>query len=244
MLIEYTVSAEDVKGPFVEKIPAKMEQMKDLERLGYRSPLEALAEKFHMSEALLKALNSGKAFDKVGETIVVANVRTAAPNKAAKVEIDKPRRILRAFSQDGQLIAVYPVTLGSTEKPAPSGILKVTSVAHNPTYRYNPEYNFKGVESRKPFTIQPGPNNPVGSVWINLSAKGYGIHGTPEPSKVSKTESHGCIQLTNWDAVDLAAMVQKGMSVAFLEGGADAMASASEEKSPSSRSRSWEKRSR
>ena len=220
VLIEYTVSAEDVKGPFVEKIPAKMEQMKDLERLGYRSPLEALSEKFHMSEALLKALNSGKAFDKVGETIVVANVRAAAPNKAAKVEIDKPRRILRAFSQDGQLIAVYPVTLGSTEKPAPSGILKVTSVAHNPTYRYNPEYNFKGVESRKPFTIQPGPNNPVGSVWINLSAKGYGIHGTPEPSKVSKTVSHGCIRLTNWDAVDLAAMVQKGMSVAFLEGGA------------------------
>jgi lipoprotein-anchoring transpeptidase ErfK/SrfK len=244
VLIEYTVSAEDVKGPFVEKIPAKMEQMKDLERLGYRSPLEALAEKFHMSEALLKALNSGKAFDKVGETIVVANVRTAAPNKAAKVEIDKPRRILRAFSQDGQLIAVYPITLGSTEKPAPSGILKVTSVAHNPTYRYNPQYNFKGVESRKPFTIQPGPNNPVGSVWINLSAKGYGIHGTPEPSKVSKTVSHGCIRLTNWDAVDLAAMVQKGMSVAFLEGGADAMASVSEQKSPSSRSRSWEKRSR
>ncbi len=144
------------------------------------------------------------------------------------------------------MIAVYPVTLGSTEKPAPSGTPKVTSVAHNPTYRYNPEYKFKGVRSRKPFTIKPGPNNPVGSVWINLSAIGYGIHGTPEPSKVSKTESHGCIRLTNWDAVDLAAMVQKGMSVAFLEGETDAIASASEEKSSrsGSRGRSSERRSR
>jgi lipoprotein-anchoring transpeptidase ErfK/SrfK len=133
VLIGYTVSAQDVKGPFVEKIPAKMEQMKDMKKLGYRTPLEALGEKFHMSEALLKALNSGKAFDKVGETIVVANVRAPASKKAAKVEIDKPRRILKAFGKDGELVAVYPITLGSTEKPAPSGILKVTSVARNPT---------------------------------------------------------------------------------------------------------------
>jgi lipoprotein-anchoring transpeptidase ErfK/SrfK len=244
VLIEYTVSAADLKGPFVEKIPAKMEQMKDLKKLGYRTPLEALGEKFHMSEALLKTLNPGKAFDKVGETIVVANVRSAAPNKVAKVEIDKPRKILRAFGNDGELVAVYPVTLGSAEKPAPSGVLKVTSVAHNPTYRYDPEYNFKGVKSKEPFTIAPGPNNPVGSVWISLSAKGYGIHGTPEPSKISKTASHGCIRLTNWDAVELAGMVQKGMSVAFLEGEADAMASASEDRSPSSTSRRSKKGSR
>jgi lipoprotein-anchoring transpeptidase ErfK/SrfK len=241
VLIEYTVSAEDVKGPFVKKIPAKMEQMQDLQKLGYRSPLEALGEKFHMSEALLKALNSGKAFDKAGETIVVANVRAAAPSKAATVEIDKPRKILRALDKDGKLIAVYPITLGSMEKPAPSGNLKITSVAHNPTYRYNPEYKFKGVKSKEPFTIAPGPNNPVGSVWISLSAKGYGIHGTPEPSKVSKTQSHGCIRLTNWDALDLAAMVHKGMSVAFLEGGADAMASAPDEKFRKSWSRRPEK---
>ena len=247
VLIEYIVTDKDVKGRFLEKIPAKMELMKDLEHLGYRSPLEALSEKFHMSEALLKALNPGKAFDKVGASIVVANTRAAAPHKAEKIEVDKSRKILRAFGKDGQLLAVYPATLGSAEKPAPSGTLKVTSVAHNPTYRYNPEYKFKGVKSKKPFTIEPGPNNPVGSVWINLSAKGYGIHGTPEPSKVSKTESHGCIRLTNWDVLDLAAMVQKGMSVAFLEAEAtDAMASASEEKSPrsGSRSRSSERRSR
>jgi lipoprotein-anchoring transpeptidase ErfK/SrfK len=237
VLVEYTVTDRDLKGPFVRKIPAKMEHMQNLENLGYRSPLEALSEKFHMSEALLKALNPGEAFDKAGATIVVANARIDASNKAAKVEIDKARKVLRALDNAGQLIAVYPVTIGSAEKPAPSGTLKITSIARNPTYRYDPEYKFKGVKSDEPFTIKPGPNNPVGSVWINLSAKGYGIHGTPEPSKVSKTVSHGCIRLTNWDALDLAAMVEKGISVAFLEAGTDAMASVPDAKSRSPGSR-------
>jgi lipoprotein-anchoring transpeptidase ErfK/SrfK len=84
------------------------------------------------------------------------------------------------------------------------------------TYGLNPDYHFKGVKSRKPFTIKPGPNNPVGSVWINLSLKGYGIHGTPEPGKIGKTESHGCIRLTNWDANTLASMVENGAVVSFL----------------------------
>jgi lipoprotein-anchoring transpeptidase ErfK/SrfK len=226
VLIEYTVADEDVKGPFVEKLPSKMEDMEDLEHLGYKSPLEALAEKFHMSESLMTALNPGKAFDKSGAPIVVANVRSNVTDaKAAKVEIDKSRKMLTVFGEDGQVIAVYPASIGSAEKPAPSGRLKVTSVAYNPTYKYNPNYKFKGVKSTTSFTIKPGPNNPVGSVWINLSAKGYGIHGTPEPSKVSKTESHGCIRLTNWDAKELAAMVTKGTPVVFLESSADAMAS-------------------
>jgi len=220
VLIEYNIAEDDVKGPFVEKIPAKMEDMKDLDRLAYRTPVEGLAEKFHMSEGLLKALNPGKAFDKAGETIVVANVRGGVPEaKVGGIEIDKASRMLKAFGKDGQLIAVYPASIGSTEKPAPSGTFKVTSIARNPFYKYNPEYKFKGVKAERPFTIKPGPNNPVGSVWINLSAKSYGIHGTPEPSKVSKTESHGCIRLTNWDAEDLASMLEKGSKVAFLDQG-------------------------
>jgi len=223
VLVEYKITDDDVKGPFVEKIPAKMEEMQDLDRLGYRTALEGLAEKFHMSEMLLKELNPGKAFDKAGETIAVANVRTNAPDaKVGRVEIDKSSRMLKAFGKDGQPIAVYPASIGSTEKPAPSGTLKVTSITRNPVYKYNPEYKFKDVKAKKPFTIKPGPNNPVGSVWINLSAKdykGYGIHGTPEPSKISKTESHGCIRLTNWDAEDLAAMLEKGTAVTFLDKG-------------------------
>jgi lipoprotein-anchoring transpeptidase ErfK/SrfK len=166
-------------------------------------------------------------------------VRTDAPTaKAARIEVDKSRKVLTVLGKDGQLLAVYPATIGSTEKPAPSGTLKVTAITQNPTYRYNPEYRFKEIKSKEPFTIKPGPNNPVGSIWINLSAKGYGIHGTPEPSKVSKTESHGCIRLTNWDAKDLAAMVQKGIPVAFLEAGTNAVASAREDKSASARKKS------
>lgn len=234
VLTEYTVSDADVKGPFAKKIPTRMEDMQDLEHLGYRTPLEGLAEKFHMSEALVKALNPGKTFQK-GETIVVARVRTEAPGiKATRIEVDKVRKILTVHGKDGPL-AIYPATIGSKEKPAPSGTLKVTSVARNPTYRYNPEYAFKSVKSDEPFEIRPGPNNPVGAVWIGLSAKGYGIHGTPDPGKVSKSESHGCIRLTNWDVKEVATMVEKGLPVAFLDEGADAMAAAEPEEKPSSR---------
>jgi len=94
--------------------------------------------------------------------------------------------------------------------------LKVTAVKKNPTYRYNPAYAFKGVRTTKPFTIEPGPNNPVGVVWIGLTGEGYGIHGTPEPGKVGKTQSHGCVRLTNWDVLQLASNVSKGTSVDFI----------------------------
>ena len=110
---------------------------------------------------------------------------------------------------------MFPGTVGSAEKPAPSGRLKITGIRKNPTYRYKPKYAFKGVRATEPFTINPGPNNPVGVVWIGLSAEGYGIHGTPDPSKISKTELHGCIRLTNWDALRLAAGVAKGIPVDF-----------------------------
>ncbi|MGF6307503.1 lipoprotein-anchoring transpeptidase ErfK/SrfK [Bradyrhizobium sp. i1.8.4] len=217
-IVTYTIVEADVKGPFLNKVPAKMEDMKSLPALNYTSPREALAEKFHMSEALLQALNPGQKFDKAGDTIAVANVLDAGkPAPIARVEVDKTRQTLSTFDAAGKLIAFYPATVGSTEKPTPSGTLKVTAINKNPTYRYNPQYRFKGVKSKKPFTIKPGPNNPVGSIWINLSAEGYGIHGTPDPGKVSKAESHGCVRLTNWDAVRVAAGVAKGTPVMFGE---------------------------
>ena len=192
--------------------------MKDLKALSYTSPREALAEKFHMSEGLLEALNSGKKFDRAGEIILVANVL----NKQVKltigrIEVDKSRQTVTAFDRSGTLLAFFPATVGSEEKPTPNGSFKVVSTDANPNYRYNPDYKFKGVKSKQAFTIQPGPNNPAGSYWIGLSAEGYGIHGTPNPSKVSKTESHGCVRLTNWDVDLLGSNVKKGTPVVFVD---------------------------
>jgi lipoprotein-anchoring transpeptidase ErfK/SrfK len=217
----YTITDKDVAGPFLHKLPSKMEDMKDIPHLGYTSPREGLAEKFHMSEQLLAALNPGRHFDRAGETIAVVDTGdsgSAAPAKADRVEIDKARQTVKLFDKSNALIGFYPASVGSEEKPSPSGTLKVTEIDQNPTYRYNPAYHFKGVHSQKPFKIRPGPNNPVGIVWINLSADGYGIHGTPSPQNISKGQSHGCVRLTNWDAERVAASVAKGTPVAFVEG--------------------------
>jgi lipoprotein-anchoring transpeptidase ErfK/SrfK len=195
-----------------------MEDMKGIPKLSYTSPRERLAEKFHMSEELLVALNPGRRFTRAGETIAVVDTGADQdPQKAARAEVDKNRQIVKLFDEAGALIGFYPATVGSQEKPSPSGTLKVTEIERNPIYHYNPAYHFKGVYSRRPFTIKPGPNNPVGTVWINLSGEGYGIHGTPYPGKVSKAESHGCVRLTNWDAERVAGKLSKGTPVIFVD---------------------------
>jgi lipoprotein-anchoring transpeptidase ErfK/SrfK len=218
VLVEYSLADRDAKGPFLEKLPAKMEDMKDLKALGYTSAREALAEKFHMSEALLSALNPDKHLDQPGQKIIVTGlgVDDAKPGSVAKIEVDKQRQTVKAFGKSGELLGFFPATVGSDEKPTPEGILKVTSVDQNPNYRYNPDYKFKGVKSKTAFVIKPGPNNPAGTVWIGLSVGGYGIHGTPTPSRISKSESHGCVRLTNWDVERLARSVKKGTPVAFV----------------------------
>src|SRR5262249_19765697 len=151
--------------------------------------------------------------------IVVVDIGAAQNDlpKADRVEVDKKQQTVKLFDRSNSLIGFYPATVGSEEKPSPSGTLKVTEIDPNPTYRYNPDYHFKGVHTRRPFTIRPGPNNPVGTMWINLSADGYGIHGTPSPGKVSKAASHGCVRLTNWDAERVAREVSKGTPVTFID---------------------------
>nr|WP_249147297.1 L,D-transpeptidase family protein [Bradyrhizobium jicamae] len=219
VMANYTITEKDVAGPFLSKLPSRMEDMKDIPKLGYTTPREGLAEKFHMSEQLLADLNPNQRFDRAGDRIVVVETggRTNPPVKADRIEVDKSRQTVKLFNRSNALIGFYPATVGSQEKPSPNGTLKVTEVSHNPTYRYNPDYHFKGVRADKPFTIKPGPNNPVGTIWINLSAEGYGIHGTPAPGKVSKAESHGCVRLTNWDAERVADSVTKGTPVAFVD---------------------------
>jgi lipoprotein-anchoring transpeptidase ErfK/SrfK len=217
LFTHYTITEDDVRGPFLQKLPRKMEAMKDLPGLYYTRPREELAERFHVSEDLLAALNPRVKFDTAGESLVVPAVTdNSLKAQVAQITVDKSAQALKAFNAQKQLLAFYPATVGSEEKPAPSGRLKVTIIKRDPAYHYNPKYHFKGVKTRKPFTIKPGPNNPVGLVWIGLSGEGYGIHGTPDPDKVSKTESHGCVRLTNWDALQLAAAASKGIPVDFV----------------------------
>ena len=217
VVVDYGLTKDDVDTPLLDKLPAKMEKQADLKRLSYTSIREAIAEKFHMSEALLRALNPKATFDEPGETLAVLNVAKGPLPKVNKVEVLKAGKQLRALDEAGKLVAVFPATIGGGDKPTPSGDLKVAKVARNPTYVYNPDYAFKGVKSKTTFKINPGPNNPVGTVWIDLGGDGYGIHGTPDPDRIGKTVSHGCVRLTNWDAEALASAVRKGTMVAFVD---------------------------
>jgi lipoprotein-anchoring transpeptidase ErfK/SrfK len=217
-LIPYKIGEDDVKGPFVADMPKDLAQMAALDHLGYASPLEALAEKFHASAALLQALNPGQKFDAAGATITVPNVRKPrTTGKVVKIEVDKPAKGLRAFGPGGELVAYYPASVGSKEKPAPSGTYRVRRTMFNPTYTYDPKFAFKGVTVKDKVEIAEGPRNPVGSVWIDITKPTYGIHGTAHPETIGKTGSHGCVRLTNWDATELGHMVSKATVVVFLD---------------------------
>lgn len=210
----YTITAADVAGPF-RPVPTTLEAQAELETLAYASAFEAFAERFHVSEALLSALNPGANFERVGQVIVVPVVSTAPlPAQVTRIVVDKGDSAVRAYGQDGALLAFYPATIGSTERPAPSGQLTVVGVAREPDYTYDPERVSYDRGDRK-LVVAAGPNNPVGSVWIELSRDTYGIHGTPEPEEIAKTASSGCVRLTNWSAEQLAAAVRPGVEVVF-----------------------------
>jgi lipoprotein-anchoring transpeptidase ErfK/SrfK len=216
-LVRYTIRPEDVAGPF-ENVPEDMMEKAALPALSYSSPLELLSERFHVSPKLLTKLNPRKSFYKAGEEILVPNVHTANPaEKAANVVVDQTSSTVSAFDAEGKRIAQYPATMGSEHDPLPIGDWKVTGVSRNPPFHYNPDLFWDAGTNDEKATIKPGPNNPVGVVWIDLSKPHYGIHGTPEPSTIGKTQSHGCIRLTNWDAAELAAMVAPGIPTVLQE---------------------------
>jgi lipoprotein-anchoring transpeptidase ErfK/SrfK len=219
-MTDYEITADDVKGPFLAKLPTDEKEMAKLPAMGFTSPAEGLAEKFHMDEALLKALNPGADFSKAGTRIVVAAVSPdKLPAKVDRIEVDKAARQVRAYAEGGKLLAVYPATVGSTERPAPSGEWAVRTVAPAPTYTFDPSRLTFGKSSNGKLTIKAGPNNPVGATWIDLTKDTYGIHGTPDPRLVGKVASHGCVRLTNWDVHQLGAAVKAGAKVVFI--GAD-----------------------
>lgn len=216
-LVAYTLTEEDVRGPFVD-VPRDLEAMSRLERIGYESAEEAIAEKFHMDDDLLRTLNPNVDFTQAGTEIVVANGGGELSTQVASVEVDVSSGSVRAFDASNQLVAFYPASIGSGDAPAPIGEHTVRGVAFDPTYRYDPaRLPTFGQRDHGAVDIAAGPNNPVGAVWIALSADTYGIHGAPNPSQVSKTQSHGCIRLTNWDAVELGRAVRPGVTVAIRQ---------------------------
>lgn len=214
--VEYTITEADLKGPYAESIPSDYALQAKMKGLYYTRVTEMLGEKFHMDENFLKKINPTATFKKADEKIIVANVRNDLPEDIHLIVAHKGARQLYLFNSRNQMIASFPATIGSTDTPSPTGTYKVVGVAKNPWYSYSPS-NFVQGNNLKPLSLPPGPNAPVGNIWIGLSKKSFGIHGTPSPSLISKTASHGCIRLTNWDANDLGNKVRSGVTVKFLE---------------------------
>jgi lipoprotein-anchoring transpeptidase ErfK/SrfK len=219
VLTSYVLTATDLAGPFVPDMPSDYSDMSKLQSLAYRDPIEALAERFHMDELFLRRLNPGASFTQAGETIIVADVGKRAQAKVAKLVADKTKRQLRGYDVAGRLVVAYPATIGNSDSPSPTGRHAVSKVAENAEYWYRPDVNFKQGDNHEALRLAPGPNNPIGAVWIGLDKPTYGIHGTPEPSKIDKTSSHGCVRLTNWDVKELVKLVSPGINVDFIESG-------------------------
>ncbi|HET7698544.1 MAG TPA: L,D-transpeptidase [Vicinamibacterales bacterium] len=230
----YRITDEDAAGPFTPDIPEDMVAKSKLPALGYASLLEALGERFHASPALLRRMNPGAKFA-AGEEIQVPNVAAAVPpvgpprgrqsdaapgadNPAATVvTVKKSTSDLTVVDGTGKILMYAPVTTGSEHDPLPIGEWKVTGVQRDPKFHYNPDLFWDADPGHSKATIPPGPNNPVGVVWVDISKPHYGMHGTPEPATVGKTASHGCVRLTNWDAAKLASLVRPGTRVVFSE---------------------------
>ena len=217
ILTPYIILDTDVAGPF-NPVPIKIADKSKMSALGYASITEALGEKFHIAPKLLIALNPDKDFTRIGEEIEVPNIAiTSELSKAEKVIISKSKSIVTIIDGSGNTIAQFPASIGSRHDPLPLGSWKIRGIVHNPVYRYNPKLFWDADPSNHKAIIAAGPNNPVGVVWIDLSKEHYGIHGTPDPSRIGKSQSHGCIRLTNWDAEALAQSVSNGIEVLMQE---------------------------
>jgi len=228
-LVPYKITDQDAAGPFTPEIPQDLMQQAQLPALGYRNVLEAIAERFHASPALLKRLNAGKAFA-AGDEILVPNVLDSPqpvgpPRGPQRPDVENPASVTVTVSRSNSALTVTdaeghplfyaPVTTGSEHDPLPLGEWKVKGVQRDPTFQYNPDLFWDAEPTHAKAKIAAGPNNPVGTVWIDISRPHYGLHGTPEPSKIGRTESHGCVRMTNWDAMKVASLVRPGTRVVF-----------------------------
>ena len=215
LLVNYIITPQDIRDPLVP-IPKDVQEQAKLKRMGFQTADERIAELFHVSPQLLLQLNPGKKFLLAGEEILVPRFTRAVATRAARVVVSKSKRTVTAVAANGTAIAQYPATMGGPHDPLPIGSWKITSVQPNPVFYYNPERFWSAKKDGSKAQLPPGPNNPAGTVWIGLSKPHYGIHGSPEPGTVRRTESFGCIRLTNWDASELAKMIRVG-TPAILE---------------------------
>jgi lipoprotein-anchoring transpeptidase ErfK/SrfK len=214
----YELTAEDIDGRYVAELPEDYAELAELDWIGYRNVTEMLAERFHMDEGLLKALNPDADFSKAGTIITVVAAGGAPKAEVTRIVVDKEKGELRAYADGEKPVFVAPASIGSEDSPSPSGKVDVVAVVRDPTYTYNPEVNFKQGDNDEKMELAPGPNGPVGNVWIDLSKPTYGIHGTPLPNLIDKSQSHGCVRLTNWDAGRLAELVKpKKTKVEFVD---------------------------
>lgn len=236
--VTLTLTQEMVRGPFMGAIPRDYGKQADLPVLGYRSPMEKLAEMFHTTPAVLMALNSPQTRIALGSkvtfpnalptsrdypadlpgdwrrTLTMLNVDAKSP-KGESILVDKSEGVLRVLDGQGKTVAQFSVTTGSRHDPLPLGTWKIYGADYNPKFHYNPALFWDAKKGDDKAMLPPGPNGPVGVVWMDLSKEHYGIHGTPEPATIGRSESHGCIRMTNWDAARLTLMVPKGAKAVF-----------------------------
>ncbi|MCA9256145.1 MAG: murein L,D-transpeptidase [Phycisphaerales bacterium] len=215
----YTLTKADASR--VGPCPTDWIERSEAERMPFRSLLEVIAFEGHCSRRLIERLNPTLDIDKltIGQTITLPNVEKPDRSpRAASIEIDFSNKQVRVVDTLGRLVALFNCSIARQRTDRPEGDCTVQSIAINPVYTFRPESwpEVKGID--RVLLIPPGPRNPVGLCWIDLSIDGYGIHGTPEPEMIGKTGSHGCIRMTNWDILRLAEMVRPGMRVALLQG--------------------------
>lgn len=232
------LTSDMVAGPYAPNIPHGEDEQAKLPGLYYRKPVEKLAEMFHTTPEVLAAMNRPGTRLTVGTTLTVPNALPGARNydpslrpdwratlntlnvdsnqpQGAKIVVDKSDGVLRVLDKGGKLVAQFQVTTGSEHDPLPLGNWKITVFDYNPKFHYNPALFWDAKKGDQKAMLPAGPNGPVGVAWLDLTKSHYGIHGTPEPRLIGRSESHGCVRMANWNVARLTLMVKPGVPVLF-----------------------------
>ena len=214
VLVTYSITDRDAEGPFV-RIPADLMERAKLPWLGYENLTESLAERFHISPRLLRELNPGKKIAAGTEIVVpavVAEKPDKPPERAVSITVFKREHVLQALDRDKRVLAQFPVSLAGPRDALTAGKWKVANEVTDPVFYYNPALMWDAKPHYEKVKIAPGPNSPIGVVWLGLTRPHDGIHGMPDPSRVGRQETHGCLHLTNWDVRKLASIVAPGVA--------------------------------